>query len=113
MSVVFGLAKYKGVAAGVSLQRVVYGETGQSAEAIGEDGNIEQTNIYGKKRTIQCEGNVRAGEDSPAFTVGGTLTVDGNTFTIDNVSITESVNGHKTISISGSAPMAAATPAGS
>lgn len=112
MGVVFGLAKYKGVAAGVSLQRVVYGETGQSAEAIDEDGNIEQTNIYGKKRTIQCEGNVRAG-DSLAFTVGGSLTVDSNTFTIDNVSITESVNGHKTISISGSAPMAAATPAGS
>ena len=112
MGVVFGLAKYKGVAAGVSLQRVVYGETGQSAEAIGEDGNIEQTNIYGKKRTIQCEGNVQDG-NAAAFTVGGTLTVDGHTFTIDNVSITESVNGHKTISISGSAPMAAATPAGS
>lgn len=112
MGVVFGLAKYKAIASGVSLQRVVYGETGQSAEAIGEDGNVEQTNIYGKKRTIQCEGNVQDG-NTAAFTVGGTLTVDGNTFTIDNVSITESVNGHKTISISGSAPMTAATPAGS
>ena len=106
MGVVFGLASYKGAVTGLRLQRVTYSETASTQDAIGEDGNIEQTDVYGKKKTIQCEGNVVDG--SPlAVTVGGTLTVGEDNFTIDNVSITENVNGHKTASISGSAPMSA------
>ena len=102
--IIFGFAKYKGAVSGVRLQSVVYGESASTAEAMDEDGYIEQTDVYGKKKTIQCEGNVVDG--SPlAVTVGGTLTVGGDNFTIDNVSITENVNGHKTASISGSAPM--------
>ena len=107
MSVVFGLATYKGAVSGLQLQRVTYGETASTADAIDEDGNIGQTDVYGKKKTIQCEGNVTDSGVS-SVTVGGTLTVDGVSFTIDNVSITESVNGHKTASISGSAPMISA-----
>ena len=105
MSIVFGLASYKGAVTGLHLQRVTYGESASTTEALDEDGNIEQTDVYGKKRTIQCEGNVVSGTTALGVTVGGTITVGGNTFTIDNVSITESVNGHKTASISGSAPM--------
>ena len=104
MGVVFGLASYKGTVTGLHLQRVTYSETASTQDAVGEDGNIEQTDVYGKKKTIQCEGNVVDG--SPlAVTVGGKLTVGGDDFTIDNVSITENVNGHKTASISGSAPI--------
>ena len=106
MGVVFGLASYKGAVSGLQLQRVTYGETASTADAINEDGNIGQTDVYGKKKTIQCEGNVTGGSGL-AVTVGGTLTVGGDNFTIDNVSITENVNGHKTASISGSAPMTA------
>ena len=104
MGVVFGLASYKGAVSGLRLQRVTYGESASTAEALDEDGNIEQTDVYGKKKTIQCEGNVAAGSDF-ALTVGAELTVGGDKFKIDNVSITESVNGHKTASISGSAPI--------
>ena len=107
MGIVFGLASYKGAVTGLRLQRVTYGESASTAEALDEDGNIEQTDVYGKKKTIQCEGNVTDGSGL-AVTVGGTLTVGGDNFTIDNVSITESVNGHKTASISGSAPMTSA-----
>ena len=106
MGIVFGLASYKGAVTGLHLQRVTYSETASTQDAIGEDGNIEQTDVYGKKKTIQCEGNVVNGSGL-AVTVGGTLTVGGDNFTIDNVSITENVNGHKTASISGSAPMSA------
>ena len=105
MSIVFGLAKFKEAVTGLHLQSVTHGETASSAEAIDEDGNIEQIDMYGKKRTIQCEGNVVSPESLTALTVGGKLTIDSKEYTIDNVSIKESVNGHKTVSISGSAPM--------
>lgn len=108
MSIVFGLASWKSAVTGLRLQRVTYGEAASTAEALDEDGNIEQTDVYGKKKTIQCEGNVVADGDISALTVGGTLTVGGVTYTIDSVTVTESVNGHKTASINGSAPMTAA-----
>lgn len=108
MSIVFGLASWKSAVTGLRLQRVTYGEAASTAEALDEDGNIEQTDVYGKKKTIQCEGNVVADGDISALTVGGTLTVGGVTYTIDSVTVTESVNGHKTASINGSAPMKAA-----
>ena len=104
MGIVFGLASYKGAVSGLRLQRVTYGESASTAEALDEEGNIEQTDVYGKKKTIQCEGNVVEGGPF-ALTVGGTLKVGSDNFKIDNVNITENVNGHKTASISGSAPM--------
>ena len=111
MSIVFGLAAYKGAVTGLRLQRVTYGETASTAEAMDEDGNIEQTDVYGKKKTLQCEGNVIEGNDFGNVKVGAELTVKGETFKIDNVSITESVNGHKTASISASAPIKEKTSA--
>ena len=105
--IVFGFATYKGAVAGLRLQSVTYGETCSSVEAPDEDGNIEQIDVYAKKRTIQCEGNVLKDGDLSALTVGAELTVDGNTFIIDSVTIRESVNEHKTCSISGSAPIPA------
>ena len=104
MAIVFGLASYAGAVSGLHLQTVTYGETASSAEAVAENGDIEQIDVYAKKRTIQCEGNVVSGSEL-ALTVGGTLTVDGNEFKIDSISIKESVNGHKTATISGSAPI--------
>lgn len=106
MAVIFGLASFKNQVAGLHLQTVTYGETASTAEAIDEDGNIEQVDVYAKKRTIQCEGNVVDGS-TLGLSVGGDLTVGGNIYKIDSVSIKESVNGHKTATISGSAPMTA------
>lgn len=113
MSIVFGLASFKNAVAGLHLQTVTYGETASTAEAIDEDGNIEQIDMYGKKRTIQCEGNVVAEGDISALTIGGELTIGGKKYTIDNVSVKVAVNGHKTASISGSAPMEASEGGGS
>ena len=110
--IVFGLATYKNAVAGLHLQTVTYGESASSAEATDEDGYIEQIDVYGKKRTIQCEGNVTVDANLSALTVGGSLTVDGKTYQIDSVSIREAVNGHKTASISGSAPMEKPADAG-
>ena len=103
--IVFGLAAYKGAVAGLHLQNVQYGETASTAEAINEDGNIEQTDVYAKKRTIQADGNVVSGGDLSALTVGADVTIGGVSYRIDKVDIKESVNGHKTCSFSGSAPM--------
>lgn len=101
----FGLVKYKGAVSGVRVQSVTYGETSSSAEATDEDGNIEQINVYGKKRTIQCDGNIIDDGDISALKVGASLTVDSQDFTIDSLSIREGVNTHSTISITGSAPI--------
>lgn len=110
MSVIFGLAKYGNAVSGLELQTVTYGETGSTAEALGEDGYITQMNIHSKKRTFQCEGNVVEGGSLAALTIGGTLTVDSIVYTIESVSIKESANGYKTCSLTGSSPMSA--PAG-
>lgn len=109
MAVVFGLAAYKGAVAGLKLQRVTYAEMASEADALDEDGDVEQTDVYGKKKTIQCEGNVTVGSDLSALTVGGELTVAGDTYKINNKQVVEQVNGHKTATISGSAPMKAGT----
>ena len=104
-NIVFGLATYKGAVTGLRLQNVQYGETASTAEAINEDGNIEQIDVYAKKRTIQADGNVVSGGDISALTVGGAVTIGGVDYKIDKVDIKESVNGHKTCSFSGSAPI--------
>ena len=103
--IVFGLAEYKGAVSGVRLQSVTYGESASTAEAMDEDGYIEQTDVYGKKRTIQCEGNGVQGGNVAALTVGGKLTVSGVEYTLDSVQFRSGNNAHKTASISGSAPM--------
>ena len=110
MAIVFGMAAYKGAVAGLRIQSVTYGETASTAEAVDEDGNIEQTDVYSKKKTIQIEANVTDAADMTALTVGGSLTIGGAVYTIDNVSLKETNTGHKTASISGSAPMTTATP---
>lgn len=102
--IVFGLLKYQGVVAGVHLQSVTYGETCSTAEAMAENGSIEQIDVYGRKRTIQCQGNVTKANEFN-LTVGAELKVGDDVYTIDSISITETVNGHKTAQISGSAPM--------
>ena len=109
-TIVFGLATYKGIVAGVHLQSVTYTETASPAEATAEDGNIEQIDYYAKKKTIQCQGNVTAyiGEvhpEIPTLSVGGELTVGEDTFTIESIILTESVNGHKTAQINGTSPV--------
>ena len=111
MSIVFGLAKYKGVAAGLRVQSVTYGESASTAEAVDEDGNIEQTDVHSKKKTIQIEANVTDEANMGAITVGGELVVNGDTYKIDNVSIKEANNAHKTVSISGSCPIKSAPTA--
>ncbi len=104
MGIVFGLVSFKNAVAGLHLQTVTYGESGSTAEAMNEAGEIEQIDIYGKKKTIQCEGNVVEGGDVSALSIGATLTVGGVEYKIDSVSIKEANTGHKTASISGSAP---------
>ena len=86
MTIVFGLAKYKNAVAGLRIQSVTYGETASSAEAVDEDGNIEQTDVHSKKKTIQIEANIVEGADLSAITVGGELTAAGDVYKIDNVS---------------------------
>ena len=108
MTIVFGLAKYKNAVAGLRIQSVTYGESASTAEAVDEDGNIEQTDVHSKKKTIQIEANVTDTANMAAITVGGELVVDGDNYKIDNVSIKEINNAHKTVSISGSCPIKSA-----
>ena len=41
----------------------------------------------------------------PTLSVGGELTVGEDTFTIESITLTESVNGHKTAQINGTSPV--------
>lgn len=105
MSIVFGLAEYKGAIAGVHLQTVNYSEQGSTAEAINEDGDVEQIDVYGAKRQIQAEGNVVEGSDLSALKVGAVLTVEGVEYKITDSTVRATGSGHKTISVTGVAPL--------
>ena len=105
MAIIFGLASFKGAVTGLHLTSVQYGENASTAEAVDEDGNIEQVDVYAKKRTIQAQGNVVSGGDISALTVGGTVTFGGKSYRITSVGCAEAPNAHKTFSLSGEAPM--------
>ena len=105
MSIIFGLASYKNAVAGLHLTNVQYGESASTAEATDEDGNIEQVDVYAKKRTIQAQGNVVSGGNLSALTVGGTVTMGGKAYRITSVTKTEAPNQHATFSFNGEAPM--------
>ncbi len=101
---VIGLVTYKGAVAGLEIQDVTYGESGSTIAPLTEDGRIDRISIYGKKKTIAVNGNVKEGADMTAFTIGGTLTVDSVAYTITGVTIKESISGAKSCSIDGEAP---------
>lgn len=103
MTIVFGFAKFGGCVTGVSLQDVTYGETCSTAEALNENGDVEQTEVYAKKKTITVNGNVHS-DHADALQVGGSLEVDSVTYIINTVTVKEAINGFKTFSCSGSAP---------
>ena len=112
---VIGLVTYLGAVAGLEIQDVTYGESGSTVEPMTEGGCIDRIAIYGKKKTIAVNGNVKQGADLAALTIGGTLTVDSVAYTITSVSIKESVTGAKSCSVNGEAPWpaaAAAAPSG-
>ena len=105
MAIVFGLAAYGNAIAGLHLQTVVCDETGTAAEALREDGAIEQIDMYERKRTIRAEGNVVEGGDLSALTVGGSLTVDSVTYTIESVTLRSTAAGHRRCTVTGVAPI--------
>lgn len=101
--IVFGIAEYNGDVAGVHLQNLDFGETASTAEALDEDGNVEQIDVYGAKQTVQGDGNVVSGA-AVAIHVRGTVTFNDVTYKITSCNKKYSVNGHCTFSFSGEAP---------
>ncbi len=101
--IVFGLAEYKNTVAGVHLQNLTFGEESSDSEALDEDANVEQIDVYGRKKTVQGDGNVVSG-GSIAVTVGGELTIENITYKITSCSKKYGVNGNCTFSFTGKAP---------
>ena len=104
--IVFGLAEDKNSVAGVHLQNLTFGEKASTADALNEDGEVEQVDVYAKKVTVQGDGNVVAGA-SLAVKVGATLTIGEIDYVIDTCDKKFSATGHCSFSFSGSAPMPA------
>lgn len=100
----FGTAAYKNAVSGVIITSIKQGGNGQTAEAMDEDGNIIQVNIYGKKHTLTIEGTLASGTTS-SLVPGGTITIDGVTYTIESSEVTSTNTGHTSISITASAPL--------
>ncbi len=103
MAIKFGLATYKGIVAGLEIQTISIDDVCSEAEAMDEDGNITQIDQYGFKTTISGTGNIKS-DVTLALSVGGTLTVDGKTFTINSVSKSISNTGHHSCNFAGTAP---------
>ena len=101
----FGLAEYKDAVAGLRIQSFSSDEDASTADALDEDGNVEQIDVYGKKETVQGEGNIVVGSDLSALTVGGTITVDSKVYKITKVSKKHGVNQHATCSFTASRPL--------
>ena len=99
----FGTAAFQGAVSGIIITSIKQGSTAQAAEAMDENGNIIQVDMYGKKHTLQIEGTVSG--DASAFVAGGSLSVGGVGYKIESADITHTNTGHTTASITASAPI--------
>ena len=104
----FGTAAYKNAVAGLIITSIKFGSNAQAAEAMDEEGNIIQVDMYGKKQTVNIEGTVSSGT-TLALVAGGTLTIDSVAYTIESVEVTNTNTGHTNASITASAPVPAAS----
>ena len=107
----FGTAAYKNAVAGLIITSIKFGSNAQSAEAMDEEGNIIQVDMYGKKQTVNIEGTVSSGT-TLALVAGGTLTIDSVAYTIESVEVTNTNTGHTNASITASAPVPAESASG-
>ena len=105
-TVTFGTAAFKGAVTGLIITSIKQGSTAQSAEALDEDGNIIQVDMYGKKMTVNIEGTV-SGTVS-GLVAGADLTIGSTTYKIESVEVTSTNTGHTNASITASAPIAPA-----
>lgn len=105
-TITFGTASYKNAVSGLIITSIKQGSNAQSAEAMDEEGNIIQVDIYGKKYSLQIEGTVSGG--SLALVAGADLTIGSITYKIESVEVTQTNTGHQTASITASAPVPAA-----
>ena len=103
----FGTAAFKGAVTGLIITSIKFGSNAQSAEAMDEDGNIIQVDMYGKKQTVSIEGTVSSGT-TLALVAGADLTIDSITYKIESVEVTSTNTGHTNASITASAPIAPA-----
>ena len=99
----FGTAAYQGTVSGLIITSIKFGSTAQAAEAMDENGNIIQVDMYGKKLTVQVEGTVSG--DTAALVAGATLTIGGTDYTIESAEVTATNTGHTSASVTASAPM--------
>ena len=104
----FGTAAYKNAVAGLIITSIKFGSNAQAAEAMDEEGNIIQVDMYGKKQTVNIEGTVSSGT-TLALVAGADLTVSGTTYKIESVEVTSTNTGHTNASITASAPVPAAS----
>ena len=107
-SINFGTAAYKNAVAGLIITSIKFGSNAQAAEAMDEEGNIIQVDMYGKKNTLQVEGTVSGGT-TLALVPGAELTVGGTTYKIESVEVTSTNTGHTNASITASAPVPASS----
>ena len=104
----FGTAAFKGAVTGLIITSIRQGSTAQSAEAMDEEGNIIQVDMYGKKNTVLIEGTVSSGT-TLALVAGADLTIAGVTYKIESVDVISTNTGLTNASISASAPVAPAS----
>ena len=100
----FGTAAYKNAVAGLIITSIKFGSNAQAAEAMDEEGNIIQVDMYGKKQTVNIEGTLSSGTIL-ALVAGADLTVGGTAYKIESVEVTSTNTGHTNASITASAPV--------
>ena len=107
----FGTAAYKNAVTGLIITSIKFGSSAQAAEAMDEEGNIIQVDMYGKKQTVNIEGTVSG--DLSGLVAGATLTINSVTYKIESAEVTSTNTGHTSASITASAPIAASSGSGS
>ena len=101
----FGTAAFQGAVTGLIITSIKFGSNAQAAEAMDEEGNIIQVDMYGKKQTVNIEGTVSSGT-TLALVAGADLTIGSVTYKIESVEVTSTNTGHTNASITASAPIA-------
>lgn len=100
MATKFGIVtSIEGLSAGITVNGLDFSETVQTAQARNETGQITDLTSFSKRKTVTISGVMQASSSGLAA-AGSTITLDGGTWLITDVSRTESNTDYVQCSIS-------------
>ena len=79
-----------GISGAMTLSGLTWSESVEIAESRKEDGKVAKRKAYSKTTTVKGDGTVNSAEVPPEeISAGGTITIDGKDFLVENCDVTQ------------------------